>query len=145
AEITRSGPIDSVEAIEDTVAMTWRYAGSGVDDFDGRPASSVSHDDSDAAARRRVLDGVVHQVDQRLPDHEAIHVGRDWPRCFAVERWLLPPSEPSEIPRDVASQLGEIDAFARERHVSPVGARKHEEAFHQPSEPVRLLQHAADG
>src|SRR5262245_41275118 len=122
AEITRSGLVDSVEAIEDTVAMVWWYAGPGVDDLDGWPGSSVSHDDPDASAGRRVLDGVVHQVDQRLPDHEAIHAGSDWSRRFDGERLLLLLSEHTEMPRDVASQLGEIDALARERHVAPVGA-----------------------
>src|SRR5262249_55937034 len=123
AEITRSSLVDSVEAIEDTVPMVWRYAGPGVDDLDGRPSSSVSHEDPDASARRRILDGVVHQVEQRLPDDEAIHPRRDWPWRFDGERLLLLLSEHTEMPRDVASQLGEVDAFACEGHVAPVGAR----------------------
>src|SRR5262245_30119442 len=114
AEITRSGLVDSVEAIEDTVAMVWRYAGPGVDNLDGWPGSSVAHDDPNASARRRILDGVVHQVDQRLPDDEAIHQGRDWPRCFDAERLLLLLGEHTQMPRYVASQLGEIDALALE-------------------------------
>src|SRR5438477_11942923 len=68
AEITRSRLVDSVEAIEHAVAMLRRDARPGVGDFDSRPGSSVPYDDPDAATGRRVLDGVVHQVDQSLPD-----------------------------------------------------------------------------
>src|SRR2546426_252921 len=67
-EITRSGLVDSVEPIEHAVAMLRRYARPGVRDLDGWPRRSVPYDDPDASAGRRVLDGVVHQVDQRLPD-----------------------------------------------------------------------------
>src|SRR3989449_8744795 len=76
-EITRSRLVDSVEAIEYAVAMLRRYARPGVGDLDGRPGPSVSYGYPDAAAGRRVLHGVVHQVDQCLPDHEAIHPALD--------------------------------------------------------------------
>src|SRR2546426_11179846 len=72
-EVTRSRLVDPVEAIEHAVAVLRWYARPGVGDFDRRPGPSVPYDDPDAAAGRRVLDGVVHQVDQRLPHDEAIH------------------------------------------------------------------------
>src|SRR5262249_34934688 len=141
---TRSGLVDSVEAIEPAVAMLQRYAGPGVDALDGRPGPPVPHDDADASAAWRILDGVVHQIHERLPDHEAICPRRDGPRRFDGERLLLFLGEDTEMCCNVASQLGEIDGLTLERHVAPVGPRQREQPFHHPSEAVRLLQHAAD-
>src|SRR6266516_978704 len=143
-EITRSRLVDPVETIEHAVAMLRWYARPGVGDLDGGPGRSVPYDDPDAAAGRRVLDGVVHQIDQRLPDHEAIHPCRNGPRRFDRERLPLLLGQHAEVPSDVTGQLGEIDALALEQHVAPVGARERQEPFDEPSELVRLLEHAAD-
>src|SRR5438094_10197331 len=89
AEVTRSRLVDSVEAIEHAVAMLRWYARPAVGDLDAGPEPSVPHGYPDAAAGRRVLDSVVHQADQRLPDHEAIHPCPNRPRRFDRERLPL--------------------------------------------------------
>jgi len=108
-EITRSGLVDSIEAIEDALTMLGPYARPRVDDVDGRRWSSVPHDDPDLATWRGILDGIVHQVDERLSDHEAIHRCRDRFRRVDGERLLLLLGEHTEVSRHIASELGEID------------------------------------
>src|SRR5438046_2105526 len=84
------------------------HASPGAGALDGGPGRPGPYDDPDAAAGRRVLDGVVHQIDQRLPDHEAIHPCRNGPRRFDRERLPLFLGQHTEVRRHVTGQLGEI-------------------------------------
>ena len=62
----------AIVAIENPRAHFRRDPGTAVADRERRPRRRVGDVNPDAPAGRRVLDGVVHQVDQRLPQHEAI-------------------------------------------------------------------------
>src|SRR5687767_7199506 len=61
-----AGGVRAVETVEDAGAMLVADAGAGVAHEDGRPAAAVpAHGDT---SRRRVLDGVVGEVEQELQE-----------------------------------------------------------------------------
>ena len=65
----RIGSGQGIKALENPLDRISRHTGSGVVDRDHRPVIGAERD-PDGAARRRVFDGVMHQVPERLVQQE---------------------------------------------------------------------------
>src|SRR5436190_3791067 len=73
ATLSRSRLIDTEETVEDPLAVFGGNAGSAVDDFDDGMAASRLNANVNRDVGLAVFDRVVHDVADRLPQHQAIH------------------------------------------------------------------------
>src|SRR5437899_2308932 len=69
--------VDAVEALEEVGKVLRRDAGTGVFDRQDGVRTIARDCDGDAAARSRMTDGVLHQIDQHLAEPEGINPGFD--------------------------------------------------------------------
>ena len=97
-----------------------------------------------ALRRGRELDRVVHQVDERLPHHQA--VAQRARRAVRLDdellRLLL--REHRQIANHAVGQILQRDRFDRQLRLAGFRAREREQAIDEARQPIDLLEHAAD-
>src|SRR5712691_2224823 len=69
----RLTPSDAIELLEDSLGLARRNADALVGDLDGHPVALDPDRDRNMSALARVLDGIVHEIGDRLLDRLGIH------------------------------------------------------------------------
>src|SRR6266545_3437679 len=88
AHLARTAAPDTVEALENALSMLGSDAGAFVSHFDESAVPELARRDTDARSLRRILDRVVHEVQEGLPQGEPVPF--DEHRPLAVGRERLP-------------------------------------------------------
>src|SRR5262245_15443367 len=143
---TRSRGIDLVEPLEDPPLVRPGNADPRVPDIDrglARRRSGRPH--TDGTSPRRVLDRIVEQVDESLA-HQGLITGHPHcgPRTHRQDLLFLL-REDAQMLGDRDHQLAQIDGITAGLDIAGLPTGEGEQALDEPSEPIHLLQHAADG
>src|SRR2546425_2418498 len=145
ARVSRAAGVHAVEAVEDPLAVYRGDPRPGVLHLDRRlPQRRLRDPHADRALIRSVLDCVVEEIDQTLPEDGGIARGLDVRFGIDAQALRLFLREDPKRVGDSAGQSPEIHGFAGKLHAAGLGPRERQEALHEPRETVDLLQHAAD-
>src|SRR5437667_7134811 len=142
--IPRARLVDSIEAIEDALAVLGADARAGVDHLDGGPARLPSDEDAHASPLRGVLDRVVDEVDEGTAHDHPIGLNVDRLGGDHRDHLSLLLRQDAEVSGHLARQLRQVHTLPPQHDVAPVCPRECQQALHHAREPVRLLEHAAD-
>src|SRR2546428_6089558 len=114
--IPRARLVDSIEAIEDALAVLGADARAGVDHLDGGPARLPSDVDAHASPLRGVLDRVVDEVDEGTAHDHPIGLNVD--RLGGDHRDHLPLLLPqdAQVSRNLPRQLPQVHTLTPPHH-----------------------------
>ena len=133
-----------VEPLEEPPLVAGRDAGTGVAHLENRVPGRDGHAEPDLAFGRRVPNGVVHEVDHRLPQRDPIAAAVRAGRVLDGHRLPLLLGEHPEMRGHLVGQRPEVDGSERQREIAAVGARHQQQPVDEPRQPVGLLEHALD-
>ena len=141
-----AGAGDAHEALEDAVHEFGRDAAAAVGHGEhGGAGELAGHADADAAARRGVADGVVHQVGRHLP--QQLHVAMDeHARGQALlQQDALVLGQRVELGRHGFHRAGQVEGREMLADVVAVQVGQGQQALHHLGQAGGILEHAGDG
>src|SRR5438105_11593812 len=152
AAVARAGFVDLIEALEHALRLLRRNVRAGVvDSKQGRPwqtrltgatrraARLAADGDSDLAGRRRVLEGVLDQVVEHLPDamriaHDPDRLGRSHVEGDAALLRAEQEARPGSL-----RKLGYVDRLPLPREIAGLDAAQIQQVFNRPSHTLGFL------
>src|SRR5262249_43586229 len=142
---SRAGIVQAIEALEDSLVMRGGNTRSRVVHFDRAIAGRGGCDhDADLALVGCVFDRVVQQVRDTLPEDARVTLRDDRRGDGDRQFLLLIVGEHSEAVSHAPDPLAQVHDGPRQRNSTGVGPCEQQQVFHEPREPIDLLEHAAD-
>ncbi len=142
--LTAPRRIELDEAIEDPLLIGRRDAWPAILDADVHGAGILADIDADRTAGRRMLHGVLQDVQHQLAQQILVSAKRDLRRARRVDRDAAPGRQDVHRAPAVGDELIEIQIDRPQRMTAGVRAREHEHVLDEPAQTLRLAANDGD-
>ncbi len=144
AVLAGAGFVNAVEAIKDSRSQFGGNSGARIAHIDKRALRRLRHSDLDLAAGRTVLDRIIDEIEERLPQHDSIaDPARNHVEPY-LNRLILFFGQNTQLFGNFLREFRNVNGVDRKTLLAGIRARKHQETIDQKRKPIDFFEHTAD-